>query len=367
MAIYLLGAFILSALCGALCIPAILDFCERKKLYDIPNERKVHKNATPRLGGICFMPGMMLAFFVVVLFLNPIFRRQPLTTISLWSAYFFISLTIIYVTGIIDDLIGLNAQIKFAAQIVAAMLMPLASLSINNLYGFCGIYHIPVFISAPLTIFVMVFIINAINLIDGIDGLAASLSFLALGGFLVSFMREHMLVYSILIAGLMGILIPFLYYNLLGDSRKNRKIFMGDSGSLTLGFILSFLFVKFASENPNVTPFHPDGLLIPYTLLIVPVFDVARVILVRMRHHKPLFSADKNHIHHKLMRAGLSQHQTLAAIVCLSLAFILLNIPLFQLIGITPIVILDIILYTLLHMVLNLIIKRRGKEVIAHE
>ena len=310
---------------------------------------------------------MMLAFVIAMFMLSPVIAHDNPITVNLWSVYFFISLIIIYTTGIIDDLIGLNAQIKFVAQIIAAVMMPMSGLCINNLYGFCGIYLIPFEISAPLTVFVMVFIMNAMNMIDGIDGLAASLSFLALCGFLISFMREGLLIYSLLIAGLMGVLVPFLYYNMFGKTEKNRKIFMGDSGSLTLGFILSFLVVKYAADNPRVVALHKDGLIIPYTLLIVPTFDVVRVILVRLRHGRRLFDADKNHIHHKLMRTGLSQHQTLCVIIALSLFFILLNIPLFKIINITAIVVIDIIIYTLIHMVINTIIRKRGKEVLAHE
>jgi UDP-N-acetylmuramyl pentapeptide phosphotransferase/UDP-N-acetylglucosamine-1-phosphate transferase len=231
--------------------------------------------------------------------------------------------------------------------------MPMAGLCINNLYGLFGIYEIPYWINAPLTVFVMVFIMNAINLIDGIDGLAASLSLMALGGFLIAFIREGLPVYCTLIAGLMGTLIPYLNYNLLGDSKKNRKIFMGDSGSLTLGFILSFLFVKFASYNPKVMEFHMDGLLIPYTLLIVPMLDVIRVILYRLRHHAPLFDADKNHIHHKLMRMGLTQHQTLAAILALALSFIIINGLIYGIVSPTLILLIDAVIYTLVNLFIN--------------
>lgn len=362
MMLYILGSFLVSALLGMFFIPVILDFCEQKRLYDIPNERKVHKNAIPRLGGIVFMPNMLMAFAIVMFMMNPYFGGTH-TQLSLWSFYFLISLAIIYMTGVIDDLIGLNATVKFTTQIIASFLMPMAGLCINHLYGFLGIDAIPYGISMFITIFVMVFITNAINLIDGIDGLATSLSFLALGGFLIAFYREGMGIYCTLIAGLMGTLVPFFYYNMFGKVEENRKIFMGDSGSLTLGFILSFLFVKFASFNPNVMPFHMNGLIIPYTLLIVPVFDVARVILVRLRHHRPLFDADKNHIHHKLMRTGLSQHQTLGVIVSISLFYILLNLPLFYFIGITYIIILDIVCYILIHIVINKMIQKQHQEV----
>ncbi len=366
MIIYILGAFLLSMICGFVFTPIILDFCKRRGLYDLPSERKMHKTAVPRLGGISFMPSMLLAFAIVMMMLNPSVNGDNIN-ISLWSAYFCISLAIIYLTGFIDDLVGLNARVKFTAQIFAAALMPMAGLSINTLYGFCGIYEMPFWLNAPLTVFVMVFIMNSINLIDGIDGLAACLSLLALGGFLLAFIREDMHYYCMLIAGLMGTLIPYLYYNMWGKIENNRKIFMGDSGSLTLGFILSFLFVKFASYNPNVMQFHMDGLILPYTLLAVPVFDVVRVILFRIHHHRAIFKADKNHIHHKLVRAGLTQHQALLFILALSLGYILLNLPLFKVINLTYIVIIDIIIYTLVNVFINLMIEHQEKEAVVYE
>ena len=167
MTIYLLGAFLLSLICGLVFTPIILDYCKRKKLYDIPNDRKVHKNAIPRLGGISFFPSMITAFLVILLLL-PVSDEHTLP-VTIWSAIFMMGLLLIYITGIIDDLTGLNAKTKFAIQIITGSLLPFAGLYINNLYGFLGIYEIPYYIGIPMTIFLMVFIDNAINLIDGID------------------------------------------------------------------------------------------------------------------------------------------------------------------------------------------------------
>ena len=233
MTIYLVSAFILSMVCGFIFTPAILDFCKRKKLYDLPNGRKVHHNAIPRMGGISFFPSMVLAF-VGCLFL--IASNSGIDhPFGIWSASFLAGLGIIYITGIVDDLIGLNATTKFAAQICAASLLPIAGLYLNNLYGLFGIYEIPTYVGIPLTIFIIVFIDNAMNLIDGIDGLAASLSLLALAGFLAYFVHYEVFTYTytILTVGMMGALVAFLYFNLFGKPEKNTKIFMGDSGSLS--------------------------------------------------------------------------------------------------------------------------------------
>ena len=245
-------------------------------------------------------------------------------------------------------------------QIVVASLLPMSYLYINNLYGFLGIYEIPPLVGTILTIGVLVFIMNAINLIDGIDGLSASLTLISLCGLFYIFQREQIWIYCILIAGLMGVLIPFLYHNIWGKQEKNQKIFMGDSGSLTLGYILGVLLIKFCMYNPYVMPYQKGATLLSVTLLLVPTFDVFRVIIVRILHRKPLFRADKNHIHHKLMRAGMTQHQALISIVALSIIFILINLSLFNHLLVTWIIAIDIIIYIAFHYTLDVFIRRKG-------
>lgn len=353
------GAFLLSVICGFLFIPAILNYCKDKKLYDIPNARKIHHNLVPRLGGISFLPSMIIAFIIALMILGSQAEARKIQ-INLWSLYFLISLLLIYSVGIVDDLIGLSANIKFVIQIIAAAILPMAGLYINNLYGLFGIHEIPYWAGAPITVFVIVFINNAMNLIDGIDGLCATLSFIALSGFLISFWDEGLQVYCVLIAGLMGVLIPYLYFNLFGKVEKNRKIFMGDSGSLTLGFILGFLFVKFIMDNPRVMPYSEDRMAIACSLLFVPTIDVIRVIFYRLHHHKPIFDADKNHIHHKLMAAGLNQHHALIVILFFATAIIGINSLCFNTLGTTLLLVLDIIIYTAFNVSINLIIKKKG-------
>lgn len=355
--IYVALSFVLSMVSGFLIIPRIVDFCLKRKLYDMPNERKVHHSAIPRLGGVAFVPCMFFAFLVSIYVFRCVTTDMPIG-ISMWTCSFLASMFMIYVVGLVDDVIGLGAPVKFLVQIVAASLLPICNLYINDLYGLCGIYSIPFWIGAPLTVFVIVFIDNALNLIDGIDGLAGGLAFISLTGFLVCFGREHVWTYCVLIAGLMGVLCAYIYFNVWGSVEKKRKIFMGDSGSLTLGFILGFLFVKFAMNSnlpdaPATIPYRGDGLLLAYTLLIVPCFDVVRVVVVRLRVGQPLFQADKRHIHHKLLRVGLSQHQALVAILLLQLFFVVLNTLLSGVVDITLIVAFNIFFYMVFHLALD--------------
>ena len=357
MTIYLLGAFILSLACGAVFTPAIIDFCKRKNLYDLPSGRKVHHYAIPRLGGISFFPSMVLAFAACLIIIST--NGGIDHPFSIWSASFLVGLGIIYITGIVDDLIGLTAKTKFLAQIIAASLLPLSGLYINNLYGLFGIYEIPYWTGVAFTIFAIVFIDNAINLIDGIDGLAGSISLLALGGFLAYFVNHDVFryTYTILAAGMMGALVAFLYYNLFGKAEKNTKIFMGDSGSLSLGYTLGFFAIKTAMDHPVIWETRPEAFLFPLTLLFVPIADVVRVTFYRLFHGYPLFDADKNHIHHKLMRVGLSQHQALAFILSFSVVVYAINYLLYGHLSSTIIVIIDILLYILVNTAINFRIK----------
>ena len=356
-----LFAFAMSAICGFIMIPQILSFCKKRKLYDTPDARKVHKNAIPRLGGVSFMPSMLIATIVALLAWVYTSKGNKIG-VSPWSIFFGVGITIIYITGVIDDIFGVRARVKLLMQIVVASLLPMSYLYINNLYGFLGIYEIPPLVGTILTIGVLVFIMNAINLIDGIDGLSASLTLIALGGLFYIFHREQIWVYCILIAGLMGVLIPFLYHNIWGKEEKNQKIFMGDSGSLTLGYILGVLMIKFCMYNPHVMPYQKGATLLSVTLLLVPTFDVFRVIIVRLINHKPIFTADKNHIHHKLMRTGLTQHQTLISVILLSVLFIIINLTLFNELVVTWIIAIDILIYIAFQYSLDVIIKRKNLQ-----
>lgn len=355
-----IGAFALSMMCGFMFIPKIIKFCLDNKLYDVPNGRKIHKNPIPRLGGLSFVPGMLLASVVVLFIMNSSYQSG--LNVSLWSLYFCISLFIIYITGIVDDLTGLNATMKFMAEIVATAIMPLSGLYINNLYGLFGLYELPFVAGAPLTVLVMVFTCNAINLIDGIDGLSASLTMIALTGFFIGMHIENLFFYCLMIVALMGVLVPYLYHNIFGNVEKNQKIFMGDSGSLSLGFILGFLAIKFCMDTPRL-PYDPSRIVWSWTLFAVPCFDVVRVFFHRILHHRSPFQPDKNHIHHKLMACGMSQHQALLSILGLQLLLIGVNAILVGNLSLTLILIIDISIYAIANAVMNIVISRRAAAI----
>lgn len=356
--LFIVGAFVVSCVCGFVFIPAILKFCREKQLYDLPDTRKRHKTAVPRLGGISFMPSMVISFVLAMLALCLMEGRG--VKVSLASLYMLLGTFLVYGTGIVDDVVGLHATPKFVVQIIAACLLPLSGLYINNFYGFCGIQEVPAWVGVPLTVFVVVLIDNAMNLIDGIDGLASGVSIIALSGFCVLFVQMNVWVFCMLIGALVGVLVAYTYYNVFS---RTKKLFMGDSGSLTLGYILAFLFVKYSMLTPLMSEYRPQGFLMAYSLLIVPVYDVVRIILVRMRLRKPLFDADRHHIHHKLMDMGMTQHQALVTILLLALFFIVFNEVMSRWLSVTYVVLADVVANVLFHAVVSMIIRR--KEVAA--
>lgn len=354
-------AFVCSCLGGCITIPMVMDFCKNKGLYDIPNARKIHNNAIPRLGGIVFLPCVFIGCIIV--FALAQLSGESQVTLSLWTVYFAIGIAAIYITGFVDDVIGLNATTKLLVQLAASSTLPFSGLYINNLYGFCGIYEIPYVAGFIFTVVVMAFISNAINLIDGIDGQASGITIIALCGFIYAFAKWGVWYYVIMIAALMGVLVAYTYFNIFGDIKKNRKIFMGDTGSLSIGFLLAFLGLKLSMLNPGLaTTYDGNGLLTAFTLLIVPVFDAFRVAIVRIKNRRSPVAPDKNHIHHKLMRAGLSQHQTLCVTICLAIVYIAINWLLNTFMSITVIVVTDIVVYILFHWILDKVITRRGQK-----
>ena len=226
----------------------------------------------------------------------------------------------------------------------------IAELWINDLYGLLGIYAIPNWIGIPFTILTIVFITNAINLIDGIDGLASGLSSVALLVFGLLFIEKGLWMYSMLAFSTLGVLVPFFYYNVFGNAERARKIFMGDTGSLTLGYILSFLAIKYSQNNPEVISNTKGTFLIAFSTLIIPAFDVIRVVMVRLRNGKSPFEPDKNHIHHKFLAMGFTPRKAMIIIILISCAFSVVNILLIPWVNNTVILIGDIVAWIALNL-----------------
>lgn len=335
---------VLSFIFSFVFLPQIMKISKRKQLYDVPNGRKSHKEKVPRLGGIAFFPSIVLSMSLVVGYRYLIgfpLNEQLTGNILLEFLFLAAGCLFLFMMGIEDDLIGVRYRKKFITQFLVASLLPISGFYLNNLYGLLGLYELPVYVGVPLTILLIVFITNAVNLIDGIDGLAAggsTFSFVVIGWM---FFQKDLWLYSMLAFSAVGCLLPFLYFNIWGH--RGRKIFMGDAGSLSLGFLLSFLIIKFplyiSETDPDV-----KNLVIPFTLLFIPMFDALRVMLVRAMHHRPLFLADRNHLHHKCLATGMTHLQATGLVLIFTIGLLILNYWLVDICNINLLLVIDLLL-----------------------
>lgn len=320
---------LLAALLGALFIPRILLVAYRKRLFDPVNTRKLHQNVIPRLGGISFVPIQCCLFAIIaVLVFKFGFGNWEVQSWALIPHFvlLFCGMLMLYILGLGDDLIGISFKWKFAFQIVVASFFPLSGLWINDLYGMFAIGAIPAWVGMPLTIFVVVLIINAINLMDGLDGLCAGLVAIGCLAFGLLFFSSGAYVHTLFALITAGTVLPFFYYNVFGVGRKGRRIFMGDIGSTTLGYSIAFLAVSYVMNNGYIKPYNSNSIVVAYAILLLPVLDVARVMFVRWKNGKPLYSADQNHLHHVLLRAGMPHKGVMLFMFAINLFYIIFNL-----------------------------------------
>ena len=363
--IFIVAGFLLSALMGRLIIPRILVISLRKRLFDIPDFRKIHQHPISRLGGVTFFPVIMLVMCAITLiglhikgFSDQFFSNHIVDEMLCLTA----GLVLLYIIGVCDDLIGVRYGRKLLVQVFAASFLPFAGLYVVDFYGLFGVDVVSPFIGIPLTILLTVFVTNAINLIDGIDGLASGLCMIALLIFGTAFALNGVWMYSLLAFVCLGVLIPFFLYNVFGNAEHGSKIFMGDTGSLTLGFILSLFSVKYIlllSTDSSAVSGTP--IVWVFSLLLVPCLDVCRVVLNRLQRKANPFKPDKTHIHHKFLMMGFSPRRSLVLIQLISLFFIGLTVFLIY-VGVLGYVVLliDILIWTLMHLWFTHIIRRRA-------
>ncbi len=306
---------IIAALACGFSIPKIILLAKKKKLFDLPdNHRKIHKEVVPNLGGV----GIFFSFIIIAsIFIH-------FETFHAWN-FLVAASTILFVVGIKDDIISLSPSKKFTAQVLAAVItVYLADIRLFSLHGIMGIYVMPGWLSISFSIVGCVFITNAFNLIDGIDGLAGTIGMFcsfALGTCL-AIQGNYSAAYVAF--ALMGSLIGFLRFNY-----APAKIFMGDSGSLFIGFtisVLSIIFINsFHEQNNALQPFihsSKGSLIFALSVLFIPVFDSFRVFVTRIaKGHSP-FKADRTHLHHFLLDLGFSHSNTVTTLVTANLLII---------------------------------------------
>jgi UDP-GlcNAc:undecaprenyl-phosphate GlcNAc-1-phosphate transferase len=292
-------AFVLSVLVTAYLVPKIIKIVRFKKLMDSPNERSSHSVATPSLGGMAFFIVLMLSMYF-----NHTYDTYGVST-SIYPA-----LTILFFLGLKDDLVILSPMTKLIGQSAASLFILMnPKFAIHSLHGFLNIEHLNHWAGIGVGFLIMLAVINAFNLIDGIDGLAASIGIIAFSGFTVVFFFAERYFFGLTSLVMVGILTGFLFFNL---SSKNR-IFMGDTGSMLIGFMVGLMSVRFLAldiESLNRLPFNAiDVPIVLISFIIIPLFDTARVFTIRLLNGRSPFSADRNHVHHILIDAFKISHR----------------------------------------------------------
>jgi UDP-GlcNAc:undecaprenyl-phosphate GlcNAc-1-phosphate transferase len=295
-------------------IPSIVGITRLKNITVSPNGRTSHSNITPTLGGIAIFIGFLLSAITV-----------SGTHYLAEMRYIIAGLIIVFFVGVKDDILIIDPYKKLAGQILAALLIAVfADIRITNLYGLFDIMQLPYIISILLTVFVFIVITNSFNLIDGIDGLASGVGIVATSTFGSWFWINGNIPCSILSFSLVGSLIAFFRFNVF--SKKN-KIFMGDTGSLVTGFVVSVLVCRFLQLElltHGVTKI-PSAPSVVCGILIIPLFDSFRVFILRIVQGKSPFKADRQHIHHRILRLGCTHLQTTLILLSVNIFFIVLS------------------------------------------
>ena len=307
-------ALLLAFIITFLAIPSIVDVARIKHLVDVPNGRASHDASTPTLGGLAIFAGFVISA-MIFLYIPDIPYIQ----------YVIAGIIVVFFIGLKDDVIAIAPMTKFIGQLFAAtIIIDLGDIRLDGLYGLFGITDLGYYGSDLLTIFVIIAIVNAFNLIDGIDGLASGIGIIACIVFGFWFYEIGQLQLAILASALMGSLLAFSWFNVFS---KHRKIFMGDIGSLVLGFIMSIFAIKFNDINATLGA-HPLRIYaapaFSVGVLIVPIYDTIRVFLVRLVHGRSPFLPDREHLHHYMIELTGSHKRSTLVILIVNVLFIIL-------------------------------------------
>jgi len=362
--IYIIIIFLISTCLELIVIPKLLIISYKKKLFDEPGERKQHDGSVSRLGGVTFLPIILFALCITVtisLYIDPTMEMIQIPEIGIKQifiefAFLFSGLILLYFIGIMDDLVGVGYKAKFVVQILCGIFLVLSGIWLNDFNGLLGFANIPKWAGYPLTILIVVFIINSINLIDGIDGLASGLSIIAFGVLSYTFYQKEYFPFALIAVAAMGCLFPFFYYNVFGRGRnRKKKIFMGDTGSLAIGMLLAYLLIRCTMTIPSqiTSGIELPNPLIVFSVIIIPCFDAVSVAIHRIWRGTNPFKPDRNHLHHKFMRIGLSPGKSLIIILAMSVLFIVINFFLANYTQIKWILLINILIYVLIHIWLD--------------
>ncbi|MDZ4666331.1 MAG: MraY family glycosyltransferase [bacterium] len=309
-------AIISSFLIAIFAIPSIITVAKLKSLYDKPEERKIHTLKIPRLGGIA----IFVSFSLAVLLFGDFSGIEG-------AKYIGAALILLFFGGLKDDIIILSPMKKLYIQLLAAgLITSFTDIKITDLHGVFGLSEIPLIASIALTMFMIIVITNSVNLIDGVDGLAGSLALIISLTFGYLFYNQGEMDWMLISFSLSGALLGFLFFNF-----SPAKIFMGDAGSLTVGFLISIFTIHFIESNsPSMGNFYrlKSAPGIALAILVVPLYDTLRVFILRAMNRTSPFKADKNHLHHWLIKNGQSHSRVALILSTVNILFILIAMAL---------------------------------------
>ncbi|MFP5040782.1 MraY family glycosyltransferase [Parasediminibacterium sp. JCM 36343] len=312
-------------------MPIIIKLADQIKLYDHPDERKVHRKPIPSLGGLGIFIGFMMGLLLTV----------HISAVDKQLQYYYASFLVVFFYGVKDDILKLRPMKKLLGQLIVSIILIFkANLVLTNMYGFMGVTYILESFSYLLTLTTIIVIMNAFNLIDGIDGLAGSLGILTASVFGTFFYLNGDLFYALMGFVLAASLFAFLIYNY-----SPAKIFMGDTGSMLVGLINAILVIHFV-ETAAASVYIPKQTspAMGFGILLVPLLDTLRVFGIRILHGRSPFSPDRNHLHHLLLDRGFNHKQILFTLVSVAILFIVATyfaLPL----GCTKVILLQIALF----------------------
>lgn len=286
-----------STLLALVITPLVILVARHLKVVDAADIRKVHSRSIPRIGGVAIFASVM-CLMVPLLFLQNVIG-DSVRNILLRLIVVFSAATFIFIVGLIDDIKGLRARIKFFTELIAAIAVCAIGIRIKSVAVADWLRLDFGWFSWPLTILWITGITNAVNLSDGLDGLAAGISAVACAVIAIFAIYSGQIVMAIIMLALLGSLTGFLFYNF-----NPAKVFMGDCGSLFIGFTISTSSVMCSTKSPTLI-----GLALPLLALGIPVFDTLSAISRRFLERRSLFSPDRQHFHHKLLNMGLAQRQ----------------------------------------------------------
>lgn len=304
---------ILAFIISFLLFPVLIKLLTRWELYDSDKEHRIHKSFKPSMGGIVIYLGLILALVIALPFQEWIKLK-----------YFFVAVTLMFMIGLRDDVLGLSPAKKLVSQLLPiSILVIFGNVFINAIIFSFDFNELSIWLNLAIAVIVIVLITNSYNLIDGLDGLAGAIGAICLSVFGIWFYLLDSMYLGMIAFCVVGAILSFLIFNW-----QPSRIFMGDTGALLIGLLLSYFSIEFLNYNSAL----PEDHILKYQsslgtlmcILIIPVFDTSRVVIFRLRKGLSPFMADKNHIHHQFLKLGFSHSKSVLSIASINVIFILL-------------------------------------------